>query len=93
MSEWCEREDHIDAKSIQSCPRCNSKGWNIQESLMVTEYCDQIHLIDVFQCFKCDAHISLDLLLRLLTVEQELGKYVEWAKELAEKTDRRATEK
>ncbi len=75
MSEWCEREDHIDIDNIKSCPRCDSKAFHIQESLMVTEYCDQIHFIDALECFKCDAKISLDLLLRLLTVEYELEEY------------------
>ncbi len=75
MSELCEREDHLDPSGIECCPRCDSTAFHIQESLFVTEYCDQIHFIDALECFKCDAKISLDLLLRLLTVEYELEEY------------------
>jgi len=85
MSEWCEREDHIDIDNIKSCPRCGSTAFHIQESLLVTEYCDQVHFIDIFQCFQCDAHISLDLLLRLLSVEAEMGRVMH---EIGEKLDK-----
>jgi hypothetical protein len=85
MSEWCEREDHLDPTNIERCPRCGSTAFHIQESLMVTEYCDRVHFIDALECFKCDAKISLDLLLRLLTVEAELGKYLELGKEISKK--------
>jgi len=73
-NEECTREDHINPDDIGDCPRCGSKNIHIQESLMVTDYCDQIHLCDALECLKCDAIISLDLLLRLLTVEEELKR-------------------
>lgn len=77
MSEWCEREDHIDINDVGDCPRCGSKNVHIRESLMVTEYCDQIHFVDALECLKCDAIISLDLLLRLYSQAEELKRYLE----------------
>jgi len=44
-----------------------------------------VHFIDIFQCFQCDAHISLDLLLRLLSVEAEMGRVMH---EIGEKLDK-----
>lgn len=72
MYESCGRTDHIDISSIGDCPRCGSKNVHIQESLIVYDYCDLAHLVDALECLDCDAIISLDLLLRLLTVENEL---------------------
>ena len=74
MSDWCEREDHIDINDFGDCPRCNSKNVTIQESLMVTDFCDQYHLCDALECLDCDAIISLDLLLRMLTAEENLRR-------------------
>jgi hypothetical protein len=75
LYEECDREDHINPDDIGDCPRCGSKNVHIQESLKVYDYCDKIHFVDALECLNCDAIISLDLLLRLLTVEEELKRH------------------
>jgi len=70
----CKDYEHIDL-NIEKCPRCGSLAWEIHESLYVTDYCEGTHERDLFSCFKCDASISIDLLMRLNEAEYRLEEY------------------
>jgi len=69
----CEEHQHIEDAYLEECPRCGSNNIYIEESLYVTDYCEGIHYIDIFNCLKCDAKISIDLYVLLKDYEKRLA--------------------
>ena len=67
----CEEYEHIDL-NIEKCPRCDSLNFYIHEYIHITDFCEGIHERDLFSCLKCDANISIDLLMRLNEAERRV---------------------